>query len=81
MTQKNPNVTVRIDRITSDQPGLESAALQAALLDEVRRVLAIQGAPAFGNGGHHSQKQATLSEGSGALHTRIAAATIKAVSS
>ena len=81
MTRKTPNVTVRIDRVISDQRGLEGPALQAALQDEVRRVLAAQGASAFGIGGQHSQKQSTLSDGNGALHTRIATATIKAVSS
>lgn len=81
MTRQPPNVTIRIDRIVSDQPGLEGPALQASLQDEVRRVLAAQGASAFGNGRQDAKAQATLPGGNGALHTRIAAATIKAVSS
>lgn len=81
MTRQAPNVTVQIDRIISNQPGLESGALQVALQAEVSRVLAAQGSSAFGTGSDHAQRQATLPQGNGALHTRIAAATIKAVTS
>lgn len=81
MTAKPPKVTLRIDRIVTDQPGLEGAALQAALQDAVREALAAKGAAAFGTGGHHRQREASLPEGNGPLHARIAAATVKAVSS
>lgn len=79
MTRKPPKVTLRIDRIVTDQPGLEGAALQAALQDAVREVLAAQGAEAFESGGQHRHREATLPEGNSPLHARIAAAAIKAV--
>ena len=81
MTRSPAKITVRIDRILSDQPTLENAALQAALQAEISRIVTTGGPTAFGASSDHSQKEVPLPDGNDALATRIAAATVKAVSS
>lgn len=72
-------LTIRIDRIVADRPGLDRAALEQALAAEFGRRLAAEGAGAFGAGGLRSRLGVTLSPGRGSLPARIASAVAKGV--
>lgn len=72
-------LTIRIDRIVADRPGLDRAALEQALAAEFGRRIAAEGAAACGAGGLRSQVGVTLSAGREPLPARIASAVAKAV--
>ena len=80
MTRTPPlRIALSIDRITCDRPGLDRAALEAALRREVSRHVAEGGVGALGPGGARTQARVTLAPGKGPIAGRVAAAAVKAV--
>ncbi|WP_299844389.1 hypothetical protein [uncultured Paracoccus sp.] len=72
-------VTLHIDRIVADGPGLDRAALERAIRAELTRMTATGGAGAFGAGHARPLVSATLQKGGGPLTKQVAAAMAKAV--
>jgi hypothetical protein len=79
MTRKPARVTLSIDRITTDRPGLDRTALEAALRDEVRRLIAGPEAAALHLGSSRAELRTDLPPVKGTLSSRVATATINAV--
>jgi len=79
MTGQGPRIALRIDRIVAHRPGLDRAALEAALRQEVEHALSTGGAEAFGQGGYRPRVRATLPEDKSALSVRVASAAIGAL--
>jgi len=79
MTRQSPQLTLRIDHVIADRPGLDQAALENSLRDELGRLLADQGVLSLGRGGYRPQVEADLPLGQGSLAARVASATVKAV--
>lgn len=78
MKGPTPRITLRIDRITIDNPGLDQSALETALRDEIARRISAPGtAGSFGPDSYRPQVRAALpAPAEGALAKRVAAATI-----
>ena len=72
-------VTLQIDRIVADGPGIERAALERAIRAELTQMATARGAGAFGTGRARPLVSATLQKGGGPLTTQVAAAVAKAV--
>lgn len=79
MSGHGPRITLRIDRIVAHRSGLDRAALEKALRQEVKRTLSAGGVEALGQGGYRPRVRATLPEGKGAPAARVASAAIGAV--
>jgi hypothetical protein len=58
MTDRAHRITLRIDRIVADHPGLDRAALEQALRAEIGRLVTAEGPAAIGRGGHRTQLHA-----------------------
>ncbi|AUH64199.1 hypothetical protein [Paracoccus zhejiangensis] len=72
-------ITLRIDRIVTDGPGLDRAALERAIRAELTRTAVTGGAGAFGAGRARPLVSATLQKGGGPLTAQVAAAVATAV--
>lgn len=72
MTGPGPRVTLRIDRIIADRPGIDRAALAAALHAQITARLAAGGVAALGRGGARAAQAARLPLGSGPVAARLA---------
>jgi hypothetical protein len=72
-------INLRIDRVVSDRPGLDRAALEQALRLEIARTVAGQGIAALGRSRDRPLIRADLPRGNGPLAPRVAAAALKAV--
>jgi hypothetical protein len=81
MTRPQPRITLKIDQITSDQPSLDRATLEAALRTEIAASLGTPGADFVGSGSYRSSARAAMPTGAGPLAVRVAAATMNAVKS
>ena len=75
----SPRITLSIDRIVCDRPGLNRAALETALHSEISRLVTEKGLGALGTSGSRTQVRTTLPQGQGQIVKRVAAATVKAV--
>ncbi|MEX0348077.1 MAG: hypothetical protein AB3N15_01545 [Paracoccaceae bacterium] len=71
-------VTLRIDRLHMDAPGISKAELEAALHREIVRQMDVGGTKEFVSRGYRPQTSAELS-GHGSLPARIASAAIGAI--
>ena len=73
-------ITLRIDRVVVDQPGLTRDALDSALRAAIKTHLAERGTAAF-FGGARATASAQMPKAAGALPMRVASAALKAVTS
>ncbi len=74
-----PKISLRIESILTDQPGLSRKELQAALHREISTVIAEQGPAALGQSAARASSRGTVSLGASPLSARVASATLKAV--
>jgi hypothetical protein len=72
-------ITLRIDRVVTDQPGLSRTDLNAALHQEITRLVSERGLATFGQSTSLAASRGTVSNGKATLPARVAAATLKAV--
>ena len=72
-------ITLRIDQIVSDRPGLDRTVLAAALRREIGQLVAGEGSAALGKAGYRRRVQTDLPAGKSALAPRVAAAAVRAV--
>lgn len=73
-------ITLRIDRIVTDQPGIDRQAIERALRAELVRSLATHGPGVLGAGRDLRVVRASLGQSVDPVATRIAAATMRALS-
>ncbi|NVO58269.1 hypothetical protein HW561_21005 [Rhodobacteraceae bacterium B1Z28] len=76
-----PRITLRIDRIVSDTPGLERAALAAAIRDEVGTVVARDGTGSLGTSRNMAFGKGVVQGGKAPLAQRVGRATVKVLGS
>ena len=76
-----PRIKLRIDRIVTDRPGLDGAALSRALQAEVERILAEHGPDGFGTGRNLAFGRQSVAPGQQPRAARVAQATLAAVRS
>lgn len=74
-----PRVTLRIDRITSDRPGIDRAALEAALRQQIAARIAGGGMAALGPAGDRGVQGASLPAGPSPMPARLARAVLQGV--
>lgn len=79
MTAGGRRVSLRIDRIVCDRPGLERAGLEAALRREVAALLARRGDKAPTTAGECARLKATLPRGAAPTPAGVARAALGAV--
>ena len=72
-------ITLRIDQIVSDRPGLDRAALEAALRREVGQLVARDGTAALGKNSYRQHVQTGLPAGKSGLASRVATAAVRTV--
>jgi|GEM_PF-3144746 len=80
MTKKPVRITLRIDEIIADRPGLDRATLERALHRELGRLIVGEGAKAFGEARRRPEVRTTLPAGRFGT-AEVAAATVKALKS
>lgn len=76
-----PKITLRIDRIVSDQPGFSREALTQALRHEIGTHVARAGVNAFGPGRNTAVRSGRIAPGKAATADRVATAAIKTLRS
>lgn len=72
-------ITLRVDRIVCDRPGLDRAVLEQALRKEIAGLVAGQRIAALGQARNRPWVRTDMPAGNGPLAPRVAAAAIKAV--
>lgn len=78
---KAPRITLKIDRIVADQPGLTRRALERELHGALAAHFEAHGVEGFGAGSHRAVARGSVDAGQGASPVSVAQAAVKAVTS